>query len=67
MGSVYQEVEIEDMVFDAERRAFIYQCPCGDKFVLTLEEMRDGEDIARCPSCTLCVRVIFDEVRAART
>jgi diphthamide biosynthesis protein 3 len=24
--------------------------------------MRDGEDIARCPSCSLMIRIIFDEV-----
>lgn len=31
MGSVYEEVEIEDMQFDEERQVYTYQCPCGDK------------------------------------
>jgi diphthamide biosynthesis protein 3 len=32
--------------------------------VLTLfsiqDELKDGEDVARCPSCSLIIRVIFD-------
>lgn len=35
-----------------------------DIFVLTFfsiqDELRDGEDVARCPSCSLIIRVIFD-------
>jgi hypothetical protein len=60
-ASFYEEVEIEDMEYDAESQSYTYPCPCGDKFVITLEEMYDGEDIGICPSCTLRIRVIFDE------
>lgn len=31
------------------------------RFFITLEELYDGEDIGTCPSCTLRIRVIFDE------
>jgi diphthamide biosynthesis protein 3 len=61
MGDVYEEVEIEDMVYDRATQTFTYPCPCGDKFSISLEELHDGEDIALCPSCTLRVRVIYDE------
>jgi diphthamide biosynthesis protein 3 len=60
MASVYEEVEIEDMKFDAAAEMYTYPCPCGDKFSISLEELHDGEDIATCPSCTLRIRVIFD-------
>lgn len=59
--SVYEEVEIEDMSFDATLRMFSYPCPCGDRFALSLEELEDGEDLANCPSCTLRIRVIYDQ------
>ena len=59
--SIYEEIEIEDMVFDEETEIYYYPCPCGDKFNISLEELYDGEDIATCPSCTLRIRVIFDE------
>lgn len=29
--SIYEEVEIEDMVFDPEKQSYTYPCPCGDK------------------------------------
>lgn len=61
MSSVYDEIEIEDMVFDRDTEMYTYPCPCGDKFSISLEELLDGEEIANCPSCTLRIRVIFDE------
>eukprot|EP00179_Madagascaria_erythrocladioides_P003300 CAMPEP_0198313880 /NCGR_PEP_ID=MMETSP1450-20131203/4752_1 /TAXON_ID=753684 ORGANISM="Madagascaria erythrocladiodes, Strain CCMP3234" /NCGR_SAMPLE_ID=MMETSP1450 /ASSEMBLY_ACC=CAM_ASM_001115 /LENGTH=78 /DNA_ID=CAMNT_0044016903 /DNA_START=81 /DNA_END=317 /DNA_ORIENTATION=+ len=56
----YDEVEIEDMDWDDELNAFTYSCPCGDVFQITKEELRDGEEIGRCPSCSLIIRVIYD-------
>lgn len=56
----YDEIEIEDMDWDESLQAFTYQCPCGDLFQITLEELADGEEIAHCPSCSLIIRVIYD-------
>lgn len=58
--SYYDEIELEDMEFDEGKQAFTYPCPCGDKFEITLEQLKNEEDIARCPSCTLLIRVIYD-------
>ena len=57
------EIEIEDMDFDEEAQIFYYPCPCGDRFQITVEELQDGEEVAHCPSCTLIIRIIYDEVR----
>jgi diphthamide biosynthesis protein 3 len=62
MTSFYDEIEIEDMEFDEERQLYHYPCPCGDRFEITLEELAQGEEIARCPSCSLIIRVIYDPV-----
>ncbi|KAH6684852.1 CSL zinc finger protein [Plectosphaerella plurivora] len=59
--SIYDEIEIEDMTFDADLGIYQYPCPCGDRFQITLEDLRDEEDIAVCPSCSLMIRVIFDK------
>ena len=53
----HDEIEIEDMDFDGVQ--YTYPCPCGDVFILTKEDLEDGEDIARCPSCSLLLRVIY--------
>ena len=36
------------------------RCPCGDLFQITIEELVDGEDVARCPSCSLYVVVVYE-------
>jgi diphthamide biosynthesis protein 3 len=56
----YDEVEVEDMAWDAQLRAWTYQCPCGDLFSITPEELIAGETVARCPSCSLFVEVVYD-------
>eukprot|EP00041_Stephanoeca_diplocostata_P017054 m.339263 g.339263 ORF g.339263 m.339263 type:complete len:128 (+) comp20580_c0_seq1:206-589(+) len=61
MAVFHDEIEIEDFDFDEDTETFTYPCPCGDLFRITKEELEDGEDIARCPSCSLIVRVIYDE------
>jgi len=60
-AGIYDEVEIEDLDFDLETGKFFYPCPCGDKFTITLEQIGLGEDIAKCPSCSLTIRIIYDQ------
>ncbi|KAK9819968.1 hypothetical protein WJX72_004580 [[Myrmecia] bisecta] len=59
--SSYDEVEIEDMDWNEELHAFTYQCPCGDLFQISLEELAAGEEIAHCPSCSLRLTVIYNQ------
>ncbi|GAQ79681.1 hypothetical protein KFL_000350350 [Klebsormidium nitens] len=56
----YDEVEIEDMQWSDDLSAFTYPCPCGDLFQITLDELKTGEEIARCPSCSLYITVIYN-------
>ncbi|KXT07389.1 hypothetical protein AC578_536 [Pseudocercospora eumusae] len=58
--NIYDEIEIEDMTFDQTTQLYHYPCPCGDRFEINIEDLRDGEEIAVCPSCSLQIRVIFD-------
>ncbi|KAJ5871789.1 uncharacterized protein N7529_004142 [Penicillium soppii] len=58
--NIYDEIEIEDMTFDPNLQIYTYPCPCGDRFEIAIDDLRDGEDIGVCPSCSLMIRVIFD-------
>ncbi|KAF2016931.1 zf-CSL-domain-containing protein [Aaosphaeria arxii CBS 175.79] len=58
--AVYDEIEIEDCTYDEAMQIYHYPCPCGDRFEVCVADMRDGEEIARCPSCSLTIRIIFD-------
>ncbi|KAI0084514.1 hypothetical protein BDY19DRAFT_970610 [Irpex rosettiformis] len=60
MGAYYDEIEIEDMAWDEEKRVYHYPCPCGDRFEISRKQLKNYEDIATCPSCSLIIRVIYD-------
>lgn len=60
--NLYDEIEIEDCFYDETLQIYHHPCPCGDRFEISIADMRDGEDIARCPSCSLMIRIIFDQV-----
>jgi diphthamide biosynthesis protein 3 len=55
----YDEVDIKE--FEFRDGKLCYPCPCGDSFEITAEELRNGEIIARCPSCSLIVNIIYEE------
>jgi len=59
--NLYDEIEIEDCFYDATLEIYHHPCPCGDRFEISIADMRDGEDIARCPSCSLMIKIIFDQ------
>nr|POE90685.1 diphthamide biosynthesis protein 3 [Quercus suber] len=59
--NIYDEIEIEDMTFDSTLQIYHYPCPCGDRFEIGLEDLREREtDIAVCPSCSLQIRIIYE-------
>lgn len=60
MSVYHDEIEIEDMEYDEETETYYYPCPCGDKFEITKEDLMNGEDVAKCPSCSLMIKIIYD-------
>ena len=62
MGAYYDEIEIEDMAWDEQKQVYHYPCPCGDRFEISRKQLKNCEDIATCPSCSLIIRVIYDPV-----
>ncbi|GFP99116.1 dph3 homolog [Phtheirospermum japonicum] len=38
----------------------MYPCPCGDLFQITKEDLRIGEEVATCPSCSLYITFIYN-------
>ncbi|KAL1506881.1 hypothetical protein AB1Y20_007746 [Prymnesium parvum] len=60
---VYEEVELSEMSFDEAVQTYYYECPCGDMFEITQAQLDAGESIARCPSCSLTIRVLLQHVR----
>ena len=58
--SAYENVDLLDMELDEEQELYTYPCPCGDRFFITLDDLLDNEDKAKCPSCSLILKVQYD-------
>lgn len=59
--SVYDTIEIEDMIYDPITELLHYPCPCGDRFQVSISDLLDGEtNIATCPSCSLTIEIVFE-------
>lgn len=50
------------MTYDPVLQIYHYPCPCGDRFEIGIADLRDGEDIGVCPSCSLMIKVIYEVV-----
>jgi len=48
------------MDWNEETRTYTSPCPCGDMFVVTEDQLFNGETIAKCPSCSLIIKVIYN-------
>ncbi len=59
--SFYDEIDILDFKFHPETQQFTYPCPCGDLFIITLEDLKNSETVARCVSCSLIVMVVYEK------
>ncbi|XP_059485716.1 diphthamide biosynthesis protein 3 [Neocloeon triangulifer] len=61
MSVYYDEIEIEDFEYDEELEIYHYPCPCGDRFEVSKEDLQQGKTEATCPSCSLVVKIVYDE------
>ena len=61
----YDTVPLDEMELRAREEdnvmCLFFQCPCGDEFVLTLEEFAAGKRVAQCPTCSLTVSIECSE------
>ena len=55
---IYESVPLAEMEWDEDEDAFLYDCPCGDIFAATKQELREGRVILVCPTCSLAIKVI---------
>ncbi|XP_040102161.1 DPH3 homolog [Oryx dammah] len=59
MAMFHDKVEIEDFQYDKDSRTCFYSCPCGGNFCIVKEGLKNREDMAAWPSCSLLVNVIY--------
>merc|ERR1719483_1780062 len=59
-GFFHEEVDISEMDFCEDLEGYLYPCPCGDEFFISLEDLQAGLITANCLSCSLKVKVLYD-------
>lgn len=57
----YEEVPLCELTFDLAEQKLRYPCPCGDLFEMLLADLIGGKDIAQCPTCSLTIKVLYNE------
>lgn len=58
--AVHEEVSLDKFEYDDELDGYLYPCPCGDEFFISVDDLKKGASIADCDSCSLKVKVIYD-------
>lgn len=53
----YEEVHVSEMIIQDDK--LIYPCPCGDVFELSVEDFKNGTDVAQCPTCSLTIKIVY--------
>ncbi|EZG43838.1 putative CSL zinc finger protein [Gregarina niphandrodes] len=56
--SIYKSVPLEEWEWDDSAGCYLLECPCGDAFSITKEDIAKGYRVCECPSCSLKVRII---------
>ena len=53
---------MDSMECDGELGVYSTPCRCGGTYSLTEEDLEDGVGIVCCSSCSLSIRVLYQEV-----
>lgn len=54
----YETVYLEDFTYSVANNEFSLNCRCGDMFILSPQEIQEGEVVVSCNGCSLWIRVI---------
>ncbi|OQR96068.1 hypothetical protein ACHHYP_17031 [Achlya hypogyna] len=57
---ISDEVDLEDMIYNAEDECYSYACRCGEHYFISVEELEDGTDVVPCDGCSLNIRVLYE-------
>ena len=56
-------LDLDEMTYDPETCSYSAPCRCGGCYVISEGEMERGVDTVNCSTCTLSIRVLYQEVR----
>ena len=54
-------LDLDEMTYDPEACSYSAPCRCGGCYGITEGEMEGGVDTVNCSTCTLSIRVLYQE------
>ncbi|EGC28867.1 hypothetical protein DICPUDRAFT_13347, partial [Dictyostelium purpureum] len=57
--SVSDEVDLDDMEYLEEEGQYTYPCRCGDQYIITEDQLSEGNDVVCCSGCSLSIKIIY--------
>lgn len=59
-GCIAEEVDLDDLPFDAPSGRWQYECRCGCKTFITEEELEDGVQLFPCSQCSSVIHLLYE-------
>ena len=61
-GIVASEIPLTEFDYDENEEIYSFSCRCGDCYEIEYEDLLDGVQILSCNSCSLLLKVIYDNI-----
>ncbi|KAI8092746.1 DNAJ heat shock N-terminal domain-containing protein [Halteromyces radiatus] len=58
--TINADVDLDDMEYDESNRIFSLICRCSGSYVISEEDLEQGNDVICCDNCSLRIRVLYD-------
>lgn len=55
------EVDLDDMSYDEATRSYSWPCRCAGTVLVTESLLAEGLDVFGCDTCSLTIRVLYDD------
>ncbi|GAM19039.1 hypothetical protein SAMD00019534_022140, partial [Acytostelium subglobosum LB1] len=59
--SISDEIDLDDMLFNEHSNQYSYPCRCSGTYSISGDQLEMGHDIACCQSCSLTIKVLYEE------
>ena len=54
------KVDLDDLIFEEDKKVFVYECRCSTKIIVSEDDLNKGCDIFECSSCSLYVNILYE-------
>ncbi|OZJ04880.1 hypothetical protein BZG36_02523 [Bifiguratus adelaidae] len=60
LNAITNDIDLEDMDYDASTGSYTYPCRCSGAFMITETDLENGVEMVTCDMCSIRVRILYD-------